>query len=201
MENDILRKYNIILASKSPRRQQLLQGMNIPFEVLLKDTDESFPISMEVHEIAEFLSIKKAMAFQNEELPLDFLLIAADTIVVIDNQVLNKPKDRDDAIAMLSKLSGHEHKVITGVCLRSANDLVSFSEESAVGFVALTKDEICYYVDNFQPYDKAGSYGIQEWIGYIAIEQVRGSFFNVMGLPTHRLYKELLLFANKNYII
>ena len=191
-------KYNIILASKSPRRQQLLAGMNIPFTTLIKDVDESFDKSMPVGEVAGYLSLKKALAFKTEELSNNFLLITADTIVVIDNEVLNKPIDRDDAIAMLIRLSGHNHKVITGVSLRDAKEIVTFTEESEVHFVSLTTAEIEYYVDEYKPYDKAGSYGIQEWIGYVAIESVRGSFFNVMGLPTHRLYREIVNFVKRN---
>lgn len=190
-------KHNVVLASKSPRRQQLIEGMNIPFTTMLKEVDESFPLSMPVNEIAGYLSRKKAMAFTPAELPENFLLIAADTIVVVDNEVLNKPIDRDDAIGMLTLLSGRDHKVITGVSIRDAKNLVTFSEESEVRFVHLTLEEISYYVDKYQPFDKAGSYGIQEWIGYVAIESVEGSFFNVMGLPTHRLYRELLAFAGK----
>jgi septum formation protein len=190
-------KHNVVLASKSPRRQQLIEGMNIPFTTLLKEVDESFPLGMPVNEIAGYLSQKKAMAFSPEELPVNFLLITADTIVVVDNEVLNKPKDRDDAIAMLTTLSGRDHKVITGVSIRDVETMVTFSEESEVRFVCLTKEEIGYYVDKYHPFDKAGSYGIQEWIGYVAIESVKGSFFNVMGLPTHRLYRELLGFAGK----
>jgi septum formation protein len=190
-------KHNVVLASKSPRRQQLIEGMNIPFTTLLKEVDESFPLGMPVNEIAGYLSQKKAMAFSPEELPVNFLLITADTIVVVDNEVLNKPKDRDDAIAMLTTLSGRDHKVITGVSIRDVETMVTFSEESEVRFLCLTKEEIGYYVDKYHPFDKAGSYGIQEWIGYVAIESVKGSFFNVMGLPTHRLYRELLGFAGK----
>jgi septum formation protein len=191
-------KHNVVLASKSPRRQQLIEGMNIPFTTVLKEVDESFPSTMPVDEIAGYLSKKKAMAFSLDELPENFLLITADTIVVVDNEVLNKPLDREEAIKMLSLLSGRDHKVITGVSIRNAYRMVTFSEESDVRFVPLTQEEICYYVDKYLPYDKAGSYGIQEWIGYIAIESVRGSFFNVMGLPTHRLYRELLGFARKD---
>jgi septum formation protein len=194
-------KYNIILASKSPRRQQLLAGMNIPFTTLIKDVDESFDKSMPVGEVAGYLSLKKALAFKVEELSKNFLLITADTIVVIDNEVLNKPINRNDAIAMLTRLSGHNHKVITGVSLRDTKEIFTFTEESEVHFVSLTTEEIEYYVDEYKPFDKAGSYGIQEWIGYVAIESVRGSFFNVMGLPTHRLYREMMNFVKRNSAI
>jgi septum formation protein len=195
------RNYHVVLASKSPRRQQLLEGMNISFTTLLKEVDESYPAMLPVGEISGYLSKKKAMAFTIDELPESFLLITADTIVVIDNEVLNKPLDRNEAIRMLTRLSGNHHKVITGVSIRDEQSMVTFSEESDVKFVNLTPEEIEYYVDEYQPFDKAGSYGIQEWIGYIAIESVNGSFFNVMGLPTHRLYLEMMNFVNRGVII
>jgi len=192
------KEYRVVLASKSPRRLKLLTGMNIPFVTLLKEVDESYPDSMPVQEIAGYLSEKKALAFLVKDLPDKFLLITADTIVVIEDKVLNKPQDRQDAIAMLMALSGHEHKVITGVSIRDINEIITFSEETVVRFVPLTQQEIEFYVEEYQPFDKAGAYGIQEWIGYIAIESVCGSFFNVMGLPTHRLYQEMLRFVAKN---
>lgn len=189
-----LKDYSVILASKSPRRQQLLSGMMIGFDIITKDVDESFPKEMPIQDIATFLCEIKANAFAKEELPSNFLLITADTIVVVENEVLNKPNDRVEAIAMLEKLSGRWHSVITGVCLRCQNKTTIFSECSDVKFGTLTRKEISWYVDHYKPYDKAGAYGIQEWIGYIAIEAVKGSFYNVMGLPTHRLYEELKLF-------
>lgn len=197
MQTAYFHGYQVVLASKSPRRQQLMQGMDIPFIVFVKDVDESFPADLSLDEIASFLSRKKADAFFNSELPENYLLITADTIVVIDGKVLNKPANRQEAIDMLTVLSGNEHRVITGVSLRDKNRLMTFSEESDIRFIALRKEEIEYYVDHYQPFDKAGSYGIQEWIGYVAIESVKGSFFNVMGLPTHRLYREIEKFASE----
>ncbi len=197
MKTEYFHGYQVVLASKSPRRQQLMQGMDIPFIVFVKDVDESFPADLSLDEVASFLSRKKADAFLDSELPDNYLLITADTIVVIDGKVLNKPANRQEAIEMLSTLSGREHRVITGVSLRDINGITTFSEESDVRFVSLREDEIVYYVDHYQPFDKAGSYGIQEWIGYVAIESVTGSFFNVMGLPTHRLYREIEKFASE----
>lgn len=191
---DLLRQlsqYQLVLASKSPRRQQLLQGMEIPFKVITKDTDEYFPESMPVHEIATYLSQKKSAAFALPELPENFLLITADTIVVKDQLVLNKPANSDEAMAMLSVLSDSSHLVITGITLRSATKSQSFDEVSEVKFGKLETDEMVWYIDQHQPFDKAGAYGIQEWIGYIGIESVKGSFYNVMGLPTHKLFRAL----------
>lgn len=191
--NDI-NALNIILASKSPRRQQLLAGMDIEFTVQTKEVDESYPASMPANDIAAYLCEKKADAFTIEELDDDFLLITADTIVVVNQHVLNKPLTRQEAIEMLGLLSGVWHTVITGVCLRCKNKKLIFSESSDVKFATLSPTEIEWYVDRYQPFDKAGAYGIQEWIGYVAIESVVGSFYNVMGLPTHRLYAELKSF-------
>lgn len=190
----LLTDYQIVLASKSPRRQQLLSGMDIHFAVQTKETEESFPANMPLQDVAPFLSEKKAMAFEIAELPANFLLITADTVVIVDDQILNKPADKAEAVFMLQKLSGKTHQVVTGVCLRSASKTKTFSESSDVTFGALTLKEIQWYVDHYQPFDKAGAYGIQEWIGYIAIKHVSGSFYNVMGLPTHRLFEELKIF-------
>jgi septum formation protein len=201
MKTEYFHGYQVVLASKSPRRQQLMQGMDIPFIVFVKDVDESFPADLLLDEVASFLSRKKADAFLDSELPDNYLLITADTIVVIDGKVLNKPANRQEAIEMLTTLSGREHRVVTGVSLRDKNGITTFSDESDVRFVALREDEIVYYVDHYQPFDKAGSYGIQEWIGYVAIESVTGSFFNVMGLPTHRLYREIEKFSLKSSVL
>ena len=186
--------YKIILASKSPRRQQLLREMGIEFEIRLKHVDESFPASLDKEEVALYLCEKKANAFLTEELKDNELLITADTIVCLDGEILNKPNDRGHAIEMIEKLSGKKHEVITGICLRSAKKMKSFFVSTDVYFKVLSLDEIEYYVDNYKPYDKAGSYGIQEWIGYIGIEKIEGSYFNVVGLPTARLYEELKKF-------
>jgi septum formation protein len=188
---DHLKKYRIILASKSPRRQQLLTGMDIDFEVFVKESDESFPPEMPLQEVAPYLSEKKSLAFADHELPPDFLLITADTVVIVDDQILNKPSDAEDAKRMIGLLQGRRHTVITGITLRSPQHIITLSDASEVDFVALSNDEIEYYIDAYKPFDKAGAYGIQEWIGYVAIASVKGSFFNVMGLPTHKLYEAL----------
>lgn len=192
-----LSKYHIVLASKSPRRQQLLAGMDLQFMVQTKDVDESFPEEMPLYEVAPFLSRKKAESFDALELPDNFLLITADTVVIVDDQILNKPADSAEAVSMLSKLSGKTHQVVTGVTLRCKEKMIVFSECSDVTFGDLLPAEIEWYVDQYQPFDKAGAYGIQEWIGYIAIKSVSGSFYNVMGLPTHRLFQELKQFECK----
>ncbi len=191
MNHPVSKNFQLVLASKSPRRQQLLSGMDLNFTILTKDVDESFPDDMPVEEVAPYLSRVKALAFEPAELPDKFLLITADTVVIIGDKILNKPADEAEAIAMLSLLSGHTHKVVTGVCLRCATSIKVFSECSEVTFGELEATEIEAYVQRYKPFDKAGAYGIQEWIGYIAIKSVKGSFYNVMGLPTHRLYAEI----------
>jgi septum formation protein len=189
-----LNDLQIILASKSPRRQQLLAGMDLKFDIQTKDVDESFPEDMPLVDVAEYLCKKKAVAFEAAELPENFLLITADTIVIVEDKILNKPADRAEAIEMLMQLSGRWHQVVTGISLRCSKKTKVFHEISDVKFGTLNQAEIEWYVDKYQPFDKAGAYGIQEWIGYIAIEAVNGSFYNVMGLPTHRLYLELKAF-------
>lgn len=186
-----LKKYNIILASKSPRRQELLKGIGIVFNIMTKDVDESYSKNISVYEVAPFLSLKKAKAFDESELPENYMVITADTVVLINDTILGKPKDDDDARKMLKILSGNKHSVITGVTVRTKEKTKTFSVTSKVSFDVLDETEINYYVDNFKPFDKAGSYGIQEWIGYIGVNGVDGSYFNVMGLPTHRLYQIL----------
>lgn len=194
------KKCKVILASQSPRRKQLLAGLDIPFEVvLIEGIDESFPSDMPYAGIPEFLARNKSEAYLDLIQTENCLVITADTIVICNNEVINKPADRDDAYRMLKMLSGNKHEVITGVCLRTANTIRTFSASSLVWFGALTDDEINYYLHHYKPYDKAGAYGIQEWIGYVAIERIEGSFYNVMGLPVHRLYEELkTLFSNCN---
>ena len=189
-----LEAYQVVLASKSPRRQQLLADMEIPFQVLTKDTDESFPADLPAAEIASYLSEVKANAFSISELPDNFLLITADTVVVKDYLPLNKPENREEAVAMLQKLSACTHQVITGITVKSRKKTVSFAEMSEVTFDRLEQEEIDFYVDKHKPFDKAGAYGIQEWIGVIGIAAMRGSFYNVMGLPTHKLYQVLKSF-------
>ena len=189
-----LKKYNVILASKSPRRQELLRGMGVEFKVLTKETPETFDSTLLADEVPEFLSLQKSMAFSVDELPADFLLITSDTVVIVDGEILGKPKDRNDAFRMLELLSGKTHRVVTGVTVRSAQKTSSFSVKSEVTFATLNEDEMTYYIDHCKPFDKAGAYGIQEWIGYVGISGLNGSFYNVMGLPTHRLYQVLKSF-------
>lgn len=191
---DNLKKYNIVLASKSPRRQELLKGIGIPFSVLTKDVDESYPDNMPLVHVAPFLSLKKAKAFEEQELPDDFMVITADTVVIVDNKILGKPNDEKEAREMLMSLSGKKHSVITGVTIYTKHQTKTFSVVSKVTFDIIEEDEITYYIDNYKPYDKAGAYGVQEWIGYIGVCNVEGSYFNVMGLPTQKLYQMLKRF-------
>ena len=179
----------LILSSNSPRRKELLAGLDIPFEVrVIKGIDESFPDDLPTDEIAEFVSKKKAAAYAVAE---DEIVITADTIVVLDGEVLGKPRDLDDAAAMLRRLSGRTHRVITGVTLKNEVKQTSFSVVSEVTFKSLSDDEISYYVHRYQPLDKAGAYGIQEWIGYIGVTSLSGSYFNVVGFPVQRIYEVL----------
>lgn len=183
----------MILGSKSPRRKELVAGLNIPFSVEVRETDENYPSEMSPLEVPEFLAVLKSVPFQ-QDISRNDLLITADTIVLIDDQVLGKPLDYLHAFDMLRMLSGKKHVVITGVCLTSVDKQITFSDHTDVWFKNLSDDEIDYYLTCFKPYDKAGSYGVQEWIGYVAIEKIEGSYFNVMGLPIQRLYEELLRF-------
>ena len=184
-----LKKYHIILASKSPRRQELLRGMGVEFSILTKETDESFPPEMPLDEVPKYLSLQKSLAFIEDELPKDYLLITSDTVVICEGEILGKPKDREDAVRMLLLLSGKTHHVVTGVTVRSVGKMDSFAVRSDVNFADLEQDEIDYYIEHCKPFDKAGAYGIQEWIGYVGISGLEGSFYNVMGLPTRRLYQ------------
>jgi septum formation protein len=184
------RNTKIILASKSPRRQELLKGLEIPFEIRTKDTDESYDPSLSPMEVPACLSEKKAAAFEGE-LEEGTLLITSDTIVCIGNEILEKPKDKSQAIEMLQKLSGKTHSVYTGLHVCWGEKKRTLVDETKVTFKELSMEEIEFYLDNFQPYDKAGSYGVQEWIGYIAVEKMEGSFYTVMGLPLAPLYKIL----------
>jgi len=185
--------YHIILASKSPRRKQLLEGLSLTFEIKTKDTDESFSPDLQKEDIALYLAQKKADAFT--DLKNNELLITADTIVWIENQVLNKPENRNEAIKMLEMLSGKKHDVYTGVCIKTNDKTITFYDQTEVYFKALNINEIEFYVDNYAPYDKAGSYGAQDWIGFVAIEKMIGSYFNVMGLPVHKVYDVLKSFS------
>ena len=193
MQFDDLKKYQLLLASKSPRRQYLLKELGLNFEVRTKEVDESFPEQLKAQEIPLYLCEKKAEAF-DEELNDNTIVITADTIVWINGHVLNKPENFDDAVRMLNLLSGKMHEVYTGVCLKSKHKTKSFYALTKVYFKKLTQQEIEFYIKNYNPYDKAGAYGAQEWIGYIAIEKIEGTYFNVMGLPVRELYEELLNF-------
>ena len=191
---DNLKKYRIILASNSPRRKELLAGLGVDYEVrTLPDVDESYPEKLQGADIPLFISKIKADAYKTLLQP-DELMITADTIVWMDGMVLGKPRNRFGAIEMLRQLSGHTHQVFTGVTITTATRQHSFSVGTEVRFANLTDEEIVYYVDTYQPMDKAGAYGVQEWIGYIGVENISGSYFNVMGLPVQRLYRELLNF-------
>lgn len=185
-----LKKYRIILGSASPRRQELLRGINLSFEVMPMDVDESFPASLSGAEIPMFLAEKKAAAY-NSMITDEMMVITADTIVLLEGKVLGKPTDKADAFKMLQNLSGKTHLVITGVCINTLKRRYTFHTTSEVKFAQLNDTEIEYYLEHYAPYDKAGSYGIQEWIGFIAVEKINGSYFNVMGLPIQRLYNEL----------
>lgn len=191
MLKEQLSRYNIILGSKSPRRQQLLSGLDIPYETQSKETDESFPESMDIRTVAEYLANKKAQAFESE-MDSNDLVITSDTTVCLNHHILNKAKDRKEAKQMLETLSGKTHEVITGVCIKTINKSVSFSETTKVFFKALSLEEMDYYIETYQPFDKAGAYGIQEWIGYIGVEKIEGDYYNVMGLPLAKLYKALI---------
>jgi septum formation protein len=188
-----LKDYKIILASKSPRRNSLLKELGLKFEVIIHETDEIYPDSLPFEEIPAYLAKMKALQFKNE-IDNQTIIITADTIVYIDNDVLGKPANYDEACQMLQKLSDRWHQVATGVCIYSRYKKVTFTSVTKVLFKSLTDDEIDYYVTNFKPYDKAGAYGIQEWIGLVAAEKIDGSYFNVMGLPVQQLYEELCKF-------
>ena len=188
-----LEKYELILASKSPRRQQLLHDLGLNFSVQSMDIPEVFPESLGMTEVPVYLAELKAEAFR-PQLKDNQLVITADTIVWLDGHVLNKPADYDEGFRMLSNLSGKKHQVITGVCLLSANKKISFYALTDVWFKSLTDEEIHYYLVHYQPYDKAGAYGIQEWIGYVGINHIEGSFLNVMGLPIQSVYEHLKTF-------
>lgn len=186
-----LDKYKVILASGSPRRKELLSGLGIPYEVkTLPGIEESYPDTLQGEEIPLYIACEKADAYRHVMQP-DELIITADTIVWLDGAVMGKPKDEEEARSMLRRLSGKTHQVITGVCLTAADFRKSFTTVTRVTFARLTDEEINYYVERYRPTDKAGSYGIQEWIGFVGVESIEGSYFNVMGLPVQRLYKEL----------
>ena len=186
--------YKVLLASNSPRREELLRGIDIDFEVkVLPDIDESYPSDLPIENVAEFVAQKKASSY-TDNLKSDELLITADTVVILDKVIYGKPTNKEEAKEMLCALSGKTHRVISGVCLASTTKQTSFSVASYVEFTELTNEEIDYYINRYAPFDKAGSYGVQEWIGYIGVKHISGSYFNIMGLPIQRLYSEMKRF-------
>jgi len=191
-----LKSKNLILASGSPRRQELLKSLGVPFEIRLKEIDENYPKHLKRSEISDYLAQLKSNAFVEELNPKD-LLITSDTIVWYHNMALGKPKSKDDAFQMLQKLSGKTHEVITSVCLKSLQKEDIFNSITKVTFKELSKEEIQFYVDNYNPMDKAGAYGIQDWIGQIGVTKIEGSYFNVMGFPIHKIYSQLLKFSEE----
>ena len=189
---DNLKKYKVILASNSPRRKELLAGLGVDYEVrTLPDVDESYPETLQGADIPLYIAKEKADAYVAMMQPGE-LMITADTIVWLDGRVLGKPRDRQDALQMLRTMSGRTHEVFTGVCITTTDWQRSFTAQTEVRFATLSEEEIAYYVDNFQPMDKAGAYGVQEWIGFIGVENISGSYYNIMGLPVQKLYRELL---------
>lgn len=186
--------YKVLLASNSPRREELLRGIDIDFEIkVLADIDESYPDNLPLEEVAEFIAIKKANSYISI-LNEGELMITADTVVILGEKIYGKPINKEEAKEMLHNLSGETHRVISGVCLTSTKKQSSFSVSSDVEFSQLTNEEIEYYVDRYSPFDKAGAYGVQEWIGYIGVKHINGSYYNIMGLPIQRLYTELKRF-------
>ncbi len=192
-----LNKYRLILASRSPRRQELLKELGLRFEVATRNWPEDYPLNLRAEQIALYVATEKAKTFL-AEIGDNEIVITADTIVWCNNKVLDKPVDKTDAHKILSEISGNTHEVITGVCLLSSKNQTSFYTSTQVTFEKLSDDEIDYYIEKFMPYDKAGAYGIQEWIGIAACSRIEGSYFNVMGLPVHQVYQELQKFINPN---
>ena len=183
-------KYKLILGSQSPRRQQLMHELGFPFSTRVISVDESFPANLTAENVAEYLATKKGKAHLNS-LASGELVVTADTTVIIEQEVLNKPQSVEEAQTMLRKLSGRPHRVVSGVCLTTQQWQYHFSEQTTVHFALLTDSEISFYIEKYQPFDKAGGYAIQEWIGMIGITHIEGSYFNVVGLPVQRLYQEL----------
>jgi septum formation protein len=184
----------IILASQSPRRKQLLEWAEIPFEIMVQPTAETYPPEMAVPDVPVHIAREKAIAVKQKNAALnhaDNIIIAADTVVVLDNTIIGKPKDREDALDILSRLSGNKHQVITGVVILKGEKEIAFADITDVWFHPLTSEQIAFYVDKYQPYDKAGAYAIQEWIGVVGIQSIQGDFYNVMGLPVSRVVTAL----------
>ena len=197
-----LKSYKIILASASLRRQELLKELGAEFEVIVKPVDESFPDNLKGKEIAEYVAISKAKMFEGA-MKANELVIAADTIVALDDKILGKPSDEEDAIRMLKDISGKTHEVVTGVAILFNGKLITFTDTTQVTFREMTEEELIYYVEQYSPYDKAGAYGIQEWIGLAACTRIEGSFYNVMGLPVEKLYSVLnnIFVCNSNNVM
>jgi septum formation protein len=185
-----LKNKNIILASKSPRRQALLSGLDIDFTIDVRPIDEVYPDDIEAVKVPEYLAKLKAKAFEGEIQDND-VLITSDTIVILGDRILEKPKTEAEAKEMIRAMAGNTHTVVTGVAITLHSEQIVFSDHTQVTFTHLTEEEIDYYIEKYQPYDKAGAYGVQEWIGYVAIDKLEGSYYNVMGLPLHKLYAEL----------
>jgi len=198
MVRGLSEKYHFILASKSPRRQQLLTEAGLPFDVISIDYEESFPAGLEGREIAEYLSKTKALQFRKSDIGNADIIITADTVVWCDGKILDKPADKSQAFEILKIISGNTHEVITGVTLLSSFSMHTFSETTRVTFDDLANEDIEFYIENYHPFDKAGGYGIQEWIGIIGNSYIEGSYFNVMGLPVNRLLNELRKFVSAN---
>ena len=192
MLKEKLKQYNIILASGSPRRQQFLKDLNLDFTIQLKEIEEIYPPHLIGLEITDYLAELKSSVFTN--LNKNDILITSDTIVWLDNKAIGKPKDKQEAIVIFKEMSGKKHQVFTSICLKTITNTRIVNDTTDVYFKTLSDEEINYYLDNFQPYDKAGGYGIQDWIGLVGVEKIDGSYFNVMGLPVHKLYAELLKF-------
>ncbi|MEO9570060.1 MAG: Maf-like protein, partial [Polaribacter sp.] len=190
MLREKLKNYNVILASGSPRRQQFFKDLDIDFSIQLKEVEEIYPSELKGIEITDFLADLKSQPFTN--LSTNDLLITSDTIVWLDNKALGKPKDAEDAFKMLRALSGKKHEVITSISIKSKKNQKIINDVTTVSFKELSDEEIDYYIKNYKPFDKAGAYGIQEWIGFIAIDNLEGSYYNVVGLPVNLLYKELM---------
>ncbi|HLF51848.1 Maf-like protein [Flavobacterium sp.] len=190
MLSTILKEYKIILASGSPRRQQFFRDLDLDFEIRLKEVDEIYPPNLIEEDITDYLAVLKSDAFEGE-LNEKEILITSDTIVWHENKALGKPKDYDDAFSMLKSLSNKTHKVITSVCFKTKDKVEVFSETTKVTFNDLSDESIQYYLENYKPYDKAGAYGIQEWIGFIGVSKIEGSYANVMGMPVHKVYEYL----------
>jgi septum formation protein len=181
----------LILASQSPRRQSLLKAMDLEFQVMAKPIEEIFPPDIPIENVAQYLAEKKADAFDFSELPKDATLIACDTTVIVDHEILGKAQTPEEATSMLKKLSNRKHAVITGVCIKTSANKILFSETTFVHFKLLTDEQICYYVETYKPFDKAGAYGIQDWIGHVGIDRIEGCYYNVMGLPCAKLASKL----------